>query len=119
MNAKYADFLKKKAAELIAVPHCYADLKEKGKKWLESLDTPEEKEAAKKFVEELKADVLTIDNLIEFSQSDMAKQKFGEESCKKMHDNAVEAKAKGEKYCVCPACKAGGEILDMSQYLLE
>ena len=41
-----------------------------------------------------------------------AEKIFGAEQAKMMTKIAKEKKAAGGKYCICPACTAGGEILD-------
>ena len=63
-------------------------------------------------VDELKEDVLGIDDLIAFAGSEEGKNVFGAEGAAAMKSDAEKAKAAGEKYCTCPACQAGGKILD-------
>ena len=119
MNKVDLEMLKLKAEELIAVPHCYGELKEVGKQWLDSIGTENEKDAAKAFITELEEDVLPIDALIAFTQTKEAIEKFGKEAADNMLEGAKVAKEKGEKYCTCAACKAGGFILDLKDFLLK
>ena len=111
--------IKQKVEELIAVPHCYGELKECGKNWLDSIGTAEEKDAAKKLVAELEEDVLSIDDLINFAKSKDAVEKFGAEIAGKILSDAEVAKENGEKYCTCAACKAGAAVLELKDLLLN
>ena len=40
-------------------------------------------------------------------------EKFGEETAKEFLAHAKELKAKGEKFCDCPACSAAQEVLKL------
>lgn len=113
------DEITEKAQDLIAVPHCYGELKDKAKSWIDSINTSESLEKAKAFVKELEEDVMSIDDLINFSESKDAIDKFGKEIAEKIHNEAIEAKAKGEKYCTCAACKAGAAILELKDKLIN
>lgn len=46
-------------------------------------------------------------------------QIFGNEQAKTMVSQAQAAKANGAKYCICPACTAGGAILDKKDEILK
>ena len=59
--------------------------------------------------DEIKADILPVDAMVEF----MASQKFDEETAKEFLAHAKELKAKGEKFCDCPACSAAQEVLKL------
>ena len=54
--------------------------------------------------------VSSLDETIGFAESDMGKKVFGEERAAEMVKLGRELKAKGEKYCFCPACQAGAAI---------
>ena len=103
---------------LINAPTCCAELKEIAQKWLDSIDTPEECDAAVKFVCELKEDIRPIDNLIEFATSAEAKETLGEESAKALAEHAVDIKINGGQYCDCSACAAACEILKHQEKIL-
>jgi hypothetical protein len=55
--------------------------------------------------------------VIPFFESEAAVKIFGEEQAKMMTKIAKEKKAAGGKYCICPACTAGGEILDSREII--
>ena len=52
----------------------------------------------------------SLDETLEFAESDTGKKVFGEETAANMVKLGRELKAKGEKYCFCPACQAGAAI---------
>ena len=97
---------------------CCPELKEAIEKYQASLGTADEAEAAKALVAELEEDVCDIDGFMAFLSSDHGKQIFGEEAAAQMMDAAKDAKAKGVRYCICPACTAGGAVLDHKDVLL-
>lgn len=97
---------------IINSPACYEGLRVKAKESLSTLGTEKEKESLQILLEELKADVLTVDDVIPFLSSKNAKKRFGEEKAKELLTLAQKRKAEGGKYCICDACTAGGENLD-------
>ena len=62
------------------------------------------------YLTELEADVLSIDSLIAFAGSEKGEQVFSADQAKHMVSQAQAAKENGAKYCICPACTAGGAI---------
>lgn len=56
--------------------------------------------------------VQSIDTVIPFFKSEAGVKYFGKETAAALAKAADEAKAKGSKYCICPACTAGGYLLD-------
>ena len=98
---------------LIAAPSCYAALKEKAEAYL----TAQDKAAADALVEELKADVQSIDAVIPFFGSDDAKKIFGAEVAGQLFAKAKQVKAEGGDTCFCDACTAGKAILDNQELL--
>lgn len=67
----------------------------------------------------MKEDVTSIDDLIAFAGSEEGKQVFGADGAAKMTEDAKAAKSQGGKYCICPACAAGGKLLDHEADLLK
>lgn len=106
------------AQKLISAPSCYAGLKEKALTWIDSIDTDKEKESAKLLIEEIKADITTIDNLVAFAHSDNAKAIFGEGAAA-FAAHADELKKSGADYCDCQACSAGLAILENEDKILN
>ena len=98
----------KKLAEARSV---YAGLKEKAEHLLRAAGTAEEHASFHKLVEELKGDVLTIDQVIGFMDSPDGVKVFGEKKAQELAAAAKKAKEQGEDTCICPACQAGKAIL--------
>lgn len=69
-------------------------------------------------MEELEADIMPIDGLIGFAESEHGAQVFGADKAKAVAAHAREIKAAGAKYCDCPACAAAEAILDKKDTLL-
>ncbi len=107
------------AKQMIAAPSCCAGLKKAGQAWLDALGTDEEKEFARKLIEELEGDITDIDRLVAFAHSDTAVQYFGVEGQKKFAAHADELKASGAKFCDCGACAPGLEILKNKALILD
>lgn len=110
--------LLKKLLEIEASPSCYVDLREMIKKYFAALGTPKEKIAAENLIDELKADVVRIEQLIIFAHSNRAIEMFGAAGAKKFADNADALKVSGAKYCNCLACTLGLEVLNHKDVLL-
>lgn len=98
---------------LIAAPSCYAGLKEKAEAYLAAQNP----ETAAALVNELKADVQSIDEVLPFFGSEDAKKIFGAEVAEQLLQKAKEVKANGGDTCFCEACTAGKAILDHKELL--
>ena len=109
--------LNEKVKALIAAPSCYAGLKKIAEEYIAALSSDREKEAGRKLVAELEADVLSIDDVLAFFESDVGEKTFGAEQAAAYAAHAREVKAKGGKWCDCPACAPGREILDRKEEL--
>ena len=107
-----------KVKELIAAPSVYAGLKSVAQEYLAAVGAPDEKAKAKVLVEAVGECVQTIDDVIGFFGSEAAVEYFGKEGAEKMLAHAKEVKAKGGKYCDCPACTAGLAILENKDVIL-
>ena len=113
------DCIVKKVKEVIAAPSCCKELKDAALKYLDALDTPDEKAAGKLLIAELEEDVQTLDDTMEFLSSDAAKEILGAEAVASMMETGKKVKAAGGKICFCPACTAGQAILDKKEVLLQ
>ena len=100
-----------KVQKLADAPSVYEGLKAKAEVFLEAVDTPQEKSAFRTLIDEIKSDVLTIDQLISFTESANGVALFGAQRAGEYHAAAKQAKEQGEDTCICPACQAGKEIL--------
>ena len=88
-----------KVKALIAAPSCYAGLKKIAEEYIAALGSDREKEAGRKLVAELEADVLSIDDVLAFFESDAGEKTFGAEQAAAYAAHAREVKAKGGKWC--------------------
>lgn len=114
---KNQEVIIERTKELLSV-RCYEGLKEAAEQWLDAVGTEKEKEASRKYVLALEDAVTDIDTLINVFGSEKAKEKFGEEMANKIYAHAEEIKAKGAKWCDCPACTAALKVLGYKSDLL-
>lgn len=108
------DEIKEEVKKTIDAPSCCPELKEAGQAYLDAEGTPKEQEAAKTLIAELEDDVTSIDDLIALASSPAGEDLFGKEKAAGL----LKAKANGEKFCICPACQAGGKVLVHKENLL-
>ena len=110
--------LLEKLKAIEASPSCYVDLREMIKKYFDALGTADEKVAVENLIDELKADVVRIEQLVLFAHSNNAIEMFGAARAKIFAANADALKASGAKYCNCFACTQGLEVLQHKDILL-
>lgn len=79
--------------------------------YLDAAGTADEEKAAQLLKKELKEDVCSIDHVIPFFESKEGAAFFGADTARNLAKAAHEAKDKGVKYCICPACTAGAGSL--------
>lgn len=103
---------------MIKEESCCKELKAAGQEWLDSLGTDREKETGKKLVAELEADLMPVDRFIGFLSTGAGVKMFGREPAEAYLAHAKEIKAKGEKWCDCPACTAAKWILEHKESIL-
>ena len=118
MEKALLDFVTAKTKNLLAAPSACPEVKAAANAWLADLGTDKEAESTAKYIAELEADIMPIDGLIAFGQTELALQIFGAEGVKGLQAHAQELKASGAKYCDCPACAACKAILDRKAELL-
>lgn len=119
MDKEVLNFVVGKTGELINSSSCCDEAKEVAQVWLDSIGTEKEAEETKKYIKELEEDLVPIDGMIEFAESDHAVKIFGEETAKNIAVRAKEIKATGGKYCFCDACAAAEAILDKKDEILK
>ena len=112
MDKNGLDFVVEKSKELMSASTCSSEAKAAAQAWLDAVGTDREAEETKKYVEELEADIMPIDGLIGFAESEHGAQVFGADKALEVAAHAREIKAAGAKYCDCPACAAVEAILD-------
>ena len=106
-------------ADLLAAPSACKEIKEAAQNYLDAVGKEGEAEAAKADVAELEADIMPIDGLIAFAESDMGAKVFGADGVKNVLIHAKERKEAGEKYCDCPACAACEALLNKKDEILK
>ena len=117
MSKETLEYVVAKAKELIAAPSCSAEAKEAAQAWIDAVGTDKEAEETKKFIAEMEEDIMPIDGLIAFAESDAGAKVFGDKA-KEIAEHGKEIKAAGGKYCDCPACAAVEAILSKKEELL-
>ena len=108
MKAEILQFVQEKTKELIQAPTCSAEARKAAEQWLALVGTEREAEETKAYLAELEEDIVTVDGLITFAESEAGAAVFG----------ADHAKAAGAAYCDCPACAAVEAILEKKEFLL-
>ena len=106
-------------ADLLAAPSACKEIKEAAQNYLDAVGKEGEAEAAKAYVAELEADIMPIDGLIAFAESDMGAKVFGADGVKNVLIHAKERKEAGEKYCDCTACAACEALLNKKDEILK
>ena len=118
MDKDVVKYVVDKSHELINAPTCSPETRAAAQAWLTAVGTASEAEETRKYVKELEADIMPIDGLIGFAESDAGAAVFGTEKAKEVAAHAREIKAAGAKYCDCPACVAVEAILEKKELLL-
>lgn len=119
MEKEVLNFVVEKTHELMDAPTCSSETKEAARIWLDAVGTDREAAETKNYVAELEEDIMPVDNLIAFAESDSGAKVFGADTAKGVAAHAKEIKAAGAKYCDCPACAAVEAILSKKEALLS
>ena len=118
MSQSGKDYVIEKVKEMMNAHSCCAEAKAAGQAWLNAIGTDKETEQAKNLIVELEEDLMPIDQLIAFADSEAGAQVFGKEMAANVAAHARDIKAAGAKYCDCPACAAVAAILGKKEELL-
>lgn len=119
MNKELMDYVAGKTREMMDAASCSGEAKAAAQAWLDAAGTDKEAEEAKKYIAELEADIMPIDGLIGFAESEAGARVFGADTAKNVAAHAKEIKAAGAKYCDCPACAAAEAILAKKDEILK
>ena len=120
MKKEVMNYVVGKTHELMEAPSCSKEAKDAAQAWLDAVGTEKEAEETKKYIEELEADIMPVDNLIAFAESEMGAKVFGgAEAAKGVAEHGKAIKAAGAKYCDCPACAAVEAILGKKDEMME
>lgn len=118
MQKEVLTYVIEKTKALMDAPTCSQETKAAAREWLDAVGTDREAEETRKYIDELEADIMPIDTLIAFAESETGSQVFGADKAKDVAAHAKEIKAAGAKYCDCPACAIVAEILDKKAEIL-
>ena len=113
MTKETLSYVTEKVNDLIAAPSCCAEAKAAAQSWLEAVGTDKEADASKALIAEIEED-----SLIAFSGPEAGIKIFGAERAAAINAHGKEIKAKGAKYCDCPACTAVAAILEKKDEIL-
>lgn len=119
MNKEILNFAVEKTHELINAPSCSIEAKTAAQTWLDAIGTEREDTETKKYLAELEADIIPLDSLIGFTESDAGIQAFGAEAAKNIAEHAKKIKSAGAKYCDCPACASAAAILEKKDFFFK
>lgn len=119
MEKTILDFVVENTHKLMDAPTCSSETKASAQCWLDAVGTEQEENETKKYIEELEADIMPIDTLIGFAESDKGAQVFGADHAKIVAAHGKEIKAAGAKYCDCPACVIVAAILEKKEEMLK
>lgn len=70
MDKQILDFVVEQTHALMAAPSCSQEAKAAAQAWLNAVGTDQEAEETKKYIAELEGDIMPIDMLIQFAESD-------------------------------------------------
>ena len=119
MEKQVLDFVVEKTHELMDAATCNSETRVAAQTWLDAVNTDKEASATQTYIAELEADIMPIDGLIGFAESETGAQVFGADKAKEVAAHAKEIKAAGAKYCDCPACAAVEAILEKKDEILK
>ena len=112
-----------KTRTLIEAPTCSAETKAAAERWLAAAGTGAEAEETKAYIAELEEDIMPIDSLIGFAQSEQGAAYFGAETAAGIAAHAQQIKAAGAKYIVYTDISRDGMLsgpnVDSTRELVE
>ena len=119
MDKQILEYVTAKTHELMQTPTCSGETKAAAQAWLSAVGTAAAKTQTGKSLEELEADIMPIDNLIGFAESEKGAAYFGADTAAGIVAHAREIKAAGARYCDCPACAIAADILAKKEDILK
>lgn len=119
MTKEVLDHVIEQTHSLMNAFSCSAEAKAAAQSWLDAVGTENEAAQTKIYIEELEGDIVTVDGLIGFAESESGAEVFGAEKAKEIAAHAKEIKAKGASFCDCPACMACEKILAKKADILK
>ncbi len=118
MEKAVLDFVVEKTRALMEAPTCSSETKAAAAAWLDAVGTDREKAETESYIKELEEDIMPVEQLIAFAESEGGQQYFGADTAKGIAIHGREIQAAGGKYCDCPACAIVAEILEKKAQML-
>lgn len=119
MSKEVGSYVVEKSKELMNAASCSKEAKDAAQAWIDAVGTDKEAEATRAYIAELEQDIMPVDMLIGFAESEAGVKVFGgEEAARNVAEHGKAIKAAGAKYCDCPACAAVEAILAKKDELL-
>lgn len=119
MEKSVLNYVVEKTRDLINSETCCSEAKTAAQAWLDAVGTENESAETITYIAELEEDLMPIDTLINFAESDGGAAVFGADKAKDVAAHAKKIKAAGSKYCDCPACVATEAILGKKDCMLK
>lgn len=110
LTQELRNYIIEKTYDMMNAGCCSSDAKSAAEILLASIGTDKENNALKIYIAELEEDIMPIDVLIEWAESERCAKIFGDKQADEIV-HAYKLKADGVKYCDCPACKAAQAII--------
>ena len=105
--------VKEKVQAMISSFSCCAGLKKVGQEWLDAAGTGNEAAVTPMLLAEIEKDIMPIDGMIRFAESEKCVQMFGPQKAAELAAHGKTIKAQGAVYCDCPACAYAVEVRDL------
>ena len=90
MDKEVLSFVVEKTHELMNAASCSKEAKASAQTWLDAVGTENEAAATKTYIAELEADIMPVDGLIGFAESEMGAQVFGADKAKEVAAHATD-----------------------------
>lgn len=119
MEKSVLNYVVEKTQDLINSATCCNEARTAAQAWLDAVGTEKESAETITYIAELEEDLMPIDTLINFAESDGGAAVFGADKAKDVAAHAKKIKAAGAKYCDCPACAATEAILEKKDCMLK
>ena len=108
MNNEIMEYMIEKTHDLLKASTACEEVREAAQRWLES---DKEEVDTKHYLEVLKENIVTIDELLALASSQKGIEYFGAETAANIKHHGEKIKVQGALYCDCPACAAVEAIL--------
>ena len=95
MKKDVLEFVTQKSKELIEAKTCSAEAREAAEQWMNAVGTELEAEETKKYIAELEEDIVTVEGLEAFAESEMGAKVFGVDAVSYTHLMCIRDRIRG------------------------